>query len=59
MLVEDLIRVLPMDEKLNILNAGKKVYSGVAFSIPEYLLDYETKTIWTHPMDDCIYISIC
>lgn len=59
MLVEDLIRVLPAGEKLYITNVGEKVYSGVAFSTPENLLDYEIKTIWTCPIDDCINISIC
>lgn len=38
MLVEDLIRALPVGQKVYILNAGENVYSGIAYSIPENCL---------------------
>lgn len=58
MLVEDLIRIMPMSEKVDIITAGEHIYRGLTYSIPEHLLDYEVSTIWDYFSDDCIYISI-
>lgn len=58
MLVEDLIRALPVGQQVYILNAGENVYCGIAYLVPQHLFNYEVKTIWTYQEDDCIYFSI-
>lgn len=57
MLVEDLIRVLPVNQKVTIIRPND-VYKGYTQGIPEILLEYEVNSICDFKNEDCIYISV-
>lgn len=57
MLVEDLIRVLPVNQKVAIICLNN-VYEGYTQGIPKILLEYEVISICDFKNEDCIYISV-